>query len=408
MATTTPNYDINYDDERLVDVKTQEQTALTENEQLYGGMIENVDQYYTGLQEQSKEYADKQAQLQQQNTDFAIEQINQQKQQAQKDYTKEQSGAYVDWQKQSNQYGAQAEQMASQGMAGSGYSESSQVGMYNTYQNRVAVARESLNKTMMNFDNNIQQAILQNNSALAEIYYNAHREQLELSLESFQYKNTLLIEQANKQQELKQFYSNEYQNVLNQMNTENALAESVRQANMQQDNWQKEYEQTIAEYNEGIRQFNEQIKLEREKMTAEAEQKAKELELARDQLEEDKRQANLSYQAKVVQNTPVVKGGNTGTQISTQYYNGTIAENVGGFGYMGKDNNGVAYQPKGVYENGEAVELTKSGKTAKQMLGKGITNSSGVNIEKQNVWKGDKYYYIWNGTANTYEIVGTV
>ena len=371
-------------------------------------MIENVDQYYTGLQEQSKEYADKQAQLQQKNTDFAIEQINQQKDQAKKDYTKEQSGAYVDWQKQSNQYGAQAEQMASQGMAGSGFSESSQVGMYNTYQNRVAVARESLNKTMMNFDNNIQQAILQNNSALAEIYYNAHREQLELSLESFQNKNTLLIEQANKQQELKQFHSNEYQNVLNQMNTENALAESVRQANMQQENWEKEFEQTIAEYNERIRQFNEQIKLEREKMTAEAEQNAKELELARDQLEEEKRQANLSYQAKVVQNTPVVKGGDTGTQISTQYYNGSIAENVGGFGYMGKDNNGVAYQPKGVYENGKAVKLAKSGKTAKQMLGKGITNSSGVNIENQNVWKGDKYYYIWNGTANTYEIVGTV
>ena len=403
MATTTPNYDINYDDERLVDVKTQEQTALTENEQLYGGMIENVDQYYTGLQEQSKEYADKQAQLQQENTDFAIEQINQQKDQAKKDYTKEQSGAYVDWQKQSNQYGAQAEQMASQGMAGSGYSESSQVGMYNTYQNRVAVARESLNKTMMNFDNNIQQAILQNNSALAEIYYNAHREQLELSLESFQYKNTLLIEQANKQQELKQFYSNEYQNVLNQMNTENAMAENVRQFNEQQalerEQMQKSYELQLAELAEKKRQFDEEMARLKKLDDEEAQRKAQELELQRRQVVAQEKEVQSKIDNLVIEKDPVVEDDPEAKIEKDPETKKQTTSNSNTFGNSASTmkksdyyfSNG--YQPQ--YINNK--KLSKSGVTIGAVFG----SSLGLPTS-QNIWKAGAKYYVWDGSSRSY------
>ena len=133
-----------------------------------------TDQYYQEQINASKEWADKQSQLQQEQTDFAIEKIEQQKEQAKQDYTKEQSGAYVDWQKQSgayvdwqkqsNQYGANAEAMASQGMAGTGYSESSQVSMYNTYQNRVTTAKEAYSRAILNYNNAITEARLQNNS----------------------------------------------------------------------------------------------------------------------------------------------------------------------------------------------------------------------------------------------------
>ena len=194
----TPNYSVNYDDQRFTEVETDKKAALTEVEQTYGGMISQSDQYYNAQIDAAKQWADKQSQIQQEKTDFAIEQINQQKDQAKQDYTKEQSGAYVDWQKQSNQYGANAEQMAAQGMGGTGYSESAQVSMFNTYQNRVATARESYNRAVLNYDNAIKDAQLQNNAALAEIAYNALQTQLELSLQGFQYKNTLIIEQANK------------------------------------------------------------------------------------------------------------------------------------------------------------------------------------------------------------------
>ena len=137
----------------------------------------------------------------------------------------------VDWQKQSNAYGANAEAMAAQGMAKSGYAESSQVSMYNTYQNRVATAREAYNLAVINYNNSIKDAQLQNNSILAEIAYETLQKQLELSLQGFQYKNQLVLELADKKREINNTYYSRYQDVLKQINTENALAEEVRQYN---------------------------------------------------------------------------------------------------------------------------------------------------------------------------------
>ena len=226
-----PTYDINYEDERFAQVEADKNNALTELEETYSGMIENSDKYYDNLIQSSKDWADQQSQLQQEKTDFTIEQINQQKDKAEKDYIKEQSGAYVDWQKQSNQYGSEAEKMASAGLTNTGFSESSQVSMYNTYQNRVATARESFNNAVLNYNNSIKDAQLQNNSILAEIAYNSLQQQLELSLQGFQYKNNLILEQASKKTELNNTYYNRYLDVLNQINTENAMAEDVRQFN---------------------------------------------------------------------------------------------------------------------------------------------------------------------------------
>lgn len=306
MAT---NYDINYEDERFGKVESDKQQALTEVEQTYGGMIEQSDSYFQAQIDASKQWGEQQQQLQQEQTDFAIEQIEQQKGQANKDYTKEQSGAYTDWQKQSDKYGVNAEQMATSGLTNTGFSESSQVSMYNTYQNRVAVARESYQKAVLNYNNAIKDAQLQNNSKLAEIAYQALQTQLELSLQGFQYKNQLIIEQANKKQEIDNTYYSRYQDVLNQMNTENAMAEEIRQYNetlaMQKQQLQEEirqYEQNYAlqvkQYEESIRQFNLEIERLRAKDKAEAEAEARRLELQKRQLEQQQKEAEREYQLK--------------------------------------------------------------------------------------------------------------
>lgn len=224
-------YDINYDDTRFQQVQSDKSAALNEIDNVYQGMIDQSDSFYQAQIDASKQWAEQQSQLQQEKSDFAIDQIEQQKAQAQQDYTKEQSGAYVDWQKQSNQYGVNAEQMAAAGMTNTGYSESSQVAMYNTYQNRVATARESFQKAVLNYNNSITEARLHNNSLLAEIAYNSLQQQLELSLQGFQYKNNLLLEKAAQRLEVENMYYNRYQDVLAQINREIALAEQMRQYN---------------------------------------------------------------------------------------------------------------------------------------------------------------------------------
>ena len=222
---------VNYDDKRFTEVESQKSEALKDLDNTYDGMIESSQKGYNDQIQASKDWVDKQTEIQNEKTDFAIEEINQQKDQTRKDYLKEQSGAYVDWQKQSNQYGAKAEQQASMGMANSGYSESSQVSMYNTYQNRVAAARESYSRAVLNYDNAIKEAKLQNNSLLAEIAYQGLREQLALGIEAMQYKNSLIIQKTSEKRAIDTDYYNRWKDVLSQINTENTLAEQQRQFN---------------------------------------------------------------------------------------------------------------------------------------------------------------------------------
>ena len=236
---------VNYDDERFTEVTADKNDAIKESDTMYNDIIADSTKGYDDQIQASKDWVETQTDLQNKKTDFAIDEINQQKEQTRKDYLKEQSGAYVDWQKQSNQYGVNAEQMAATGMTGTGYSESSQVRMYTAYQNRVAVARESYTRAVLNYDNAIKEARLQNSSILAEIAYQGLSEQLKLGLEAMQYKNALLLEKAKAKREIDSEYYSRWRDVLSQINTENALAEQQRQfdANMafqkEQFEWQK-------------------------------------------------------------------------------------------------------------------------------------------------------------------------
>ena len=436
MAT---NYDINYNDKRFQEVESDKKQALTDLEKTYGGMISESDKYYQAQIDASKQWADKQSQIQQEKTDFAIEQIEQQKAQAGKDYTREQSGAYVDWQKESNRYGANAERFADQGLMNTGYSESSQVSMFNTYQNRVATARESYNQAILNYNNAIKDARLQNNAVLAEIAYNSLQQQLELSLQGFQYKNQLIIDKANKKTELDEQYYNRYKDVLNQMNTENALAEEVRQYNqnyalqLKQYNeevrqFNKTHDLKVEEYNESIRQFNEEIKRLKAKDEQEHALEIKKLEqqkeLAEAQLEEEQRQFNESLKASESSGGSSItkssggsskSGGSSSSShssgsrsfgkgaedptnyaVSTPYYRGNLNSDAKKYGTF---SNG--YQPKGISGHG-ALEKTGDQINVQTQIKYGSGKGTKQNV-LQNIWKAqDGTYWYWDGKGNKY------
>lgn len=275
--------EVNYEDKRFEQVEADKNAAMQEIDQTYGNMVDQSDSFYQQQIEASKQWADTQSQLQQEQTDFTIEQIEQQKAQAQKDYTKEQSAAYVDWKKQSQQHGVNAEQMASAGMTNTGFSESSQVSMYNTYQNRVATAREVFNQAILAYDNNIKEARLQNNAVLAEIAFQSLQQQLELSLQGFQYKNQLILDQTNKKLEVDNMYYSRYQDVLDQINHENAFAEEVRQ-------WNESMAFEKEKFDESTRQWNESIALEREKFDEDIRQYNESITLERKKFDESIRQ----------------------------------------------------------------------------------------------------------------------
>lgn len=224
MASTTNDY-------RLTNVVNEKNTAMNDMNSKYDNMINESQNYYNNLINNTKDWTNKQQALQQANTNFTVDKIEQEKAQSQKDYIKEQKSAYADYQKAIDEYGVNAEQRASTGMNNTGYSETSQMTAFNTYQNRYSSARDSYNKAVLNYDNSIKEAMLQNNSTLAQLAYEGLQQELELALQGFQYKNELVQQQFSNKLSLENLYETKYNNVLSQINTENALAEQQRQFN---------------------------------------------------------------------------------------------------------------------------------------------------------------------------------
>lgn len=242
-------YDIDEKDERLTEVEKQGNDmlsgyqadmdkALDANKSALDGINANLEKGQAALEKSANA-----------QTEFAIDEIERQKAQAQKDYIKEQSAAYKDYQKQVDPYGVNAEKMAGAGLTDTGYAESSKVSMWNQYQTRFTVARESIQRTFDNFNAKIAEARMQNSATLAQIAYDTMIKQVEYEL-TFAMKNTELLTQMAGQkvaikQQNRQNYMAVYQQLIQEAQYDASMAEQKRQfdANMafqrEQFNWQK-------------------------------------------------------------------------------------------------------------------------------------------------------------------------
>lgn len=229
MATNL-TYDPN--DSRLTDVENEESAALAQNQANYNTAYDTAKNAYESAinnydieNENSDPY--KQTQIANKALNQNLAEIEQNKSNTEKDYAKEQAGAYIDWQKQKDPYGANAEKMASAGLTNTGYSESSNTAMYVAYQNRVSVARDSFSRAMTEYENQMNQAKIANDTLLAEIAVSALQKKAELAIEWAQYENTLLQNFTNKQLAIKESYADRYSKIVSAIQEEayhNSLA----------------------------------------------------------------------------------------------------------------------------------------------------------------------------------------
>ena len=218
-------------------------------------------------------------------TNQAIAEIEQEREQNEKDYIKEQAASYADWQKQSDAYGVNAEKMASNGLTRSGYSESSQVQMYSDYQARVTSARETFKRAELNFTNAITNARLQNNAALAQIALDAFQKQSEIAIQGLTAKNGLLSEWTSQKIAVNTMYDNRYQTILDQIYREEQMqlerekmAQDAAQFAAQQAQSQAQFEASMQFSQEELNWKKTQDQLNREeaaKETAKTEQEEK-------------------------------------------------------------------------------------------------------------------------------------
>ena len=139
------------------------------------------------------------------NTKQTLNEIEQQRKYTQQDFNKEARGAYQDYKNLVNPYGVQAENIYSNGLGNSGYSETSKLNAYNTYQNRYATARESTDRLMEDFNNQMTQAQLEGNRELAQVALNKLQTQMDNLWNQLNFDSSLTQNKANYNQWLEQF-----------------------------------------------------------------------------------------------------------------------------------------------------------------------------------------------------------
>lgn len=327
-----PNETINMQDSRLTTIENQRGQDITNTQNEYNQMIGNTDQFYQNQINAAQASADAQAKAQQASTEQQIKEINQQREKTERDYQKEQRGAYTDYQKQVNEYGVNAEVMAARGLSGTGYSESSQVSMYNAYQQRVATARQSLADSQQNYDNLIAQARLSNDTRQAEIAAELARQQAEYALQGFQYKNTLIESRQQQLNQLNSRYDARYNTMLGIMQNEIEGRRQNFQANVNILTQAEKNRQWAAEFDEGNRRFEAE-------MAQKQKQYDRELELQREQLAFNRQKWQQEY-ALERQRLQASSSSSTSRSVSS----GTSRGVSSGTTNSGKTSNGLVYK----------------------------------------------------------------
>lgn len=166
------------------------------------------------------------------STQQTIDEIERNKKKAEEEALKTNKALYTDYQKQINPYGVNAENMAEQGLLGSGVSESAKTSYYNTYQNARTEAQNNANTIKADFDAQITQARQNGDLQLAQS-----------ALEMYQQKIQDLYNTYNLKFNQDQFNHQKEQDALTQSNWEKEYNQALQQAQ-----WEQQFNQAQFDY----------------------------------------------------------------------------------------------------------------------------------------------------------------
>lgn len=164
----------------------------------------------------------------------AQNEVDRQKQEITDEATKQGRALFTDYQKQVDPYGARAEQLQANGLANSGYAESSKVRMYNDYQRNVTSLMTNATKLKSEADFNMNQA-----------YIDADIQKAQNSLALYQQQAQLLLTEYDLKNDRDKFeYQKERDRIADEQ-WERQFAFQQQQADLQQSNWERQYQASL-------------------------------------------------------------------------------------------------------------------------------------------------------------------
>lgn len=190
--------------------------------------IENLtNQQNSMLDESLKQQQD----IVEKQTQMNVDALERNKQEIDQQTKKTNQGLYTEYKKASNPYGVNAEQTYAKGLGNSGYAETTQTNLYNTYQKNVTDTINNAQKLKSDFDFQISQARQNGDITLAQNALQIYMQKMELLTQEYELRN-------NREQYL---YQKE-QDALQQSNWEKEYAYQQQRDQVSDQQWQQSFD----------------------------------------------------------------------------------------------------------------------------------------------------------------------
>ena len=202
---------------------------------------EDIDRLVNRQGQMLDESLQKQNDIINKQTQMQVDSLARQKEDIDKETTQQNRAIYQDYRKATNPFGQQAENLAGQGLANSGYAETTQSRLYNTYQNNITSTLNNARQLKSDVDFQIQQARQTGDITLAQNQLELYKQKLQLLSQEYDLRNNReqflyqksqdALAQSNWQQEF------DYQKTQNDRNYDYQLSRDK----VADDQWLKNY-----------------------------------------------------------------------------------------------------------------------------------------------------------------------
>ena len=248
------------------------------------------------------ESLNKQQDIVNKQTQMNIDTLQRQKDEVDKDATKTNRALYTEYRKANNPYGANAEQLASKGLGNSGYAETTQTNLYNTYQKNVTDTLNNARSLKSDFDFQMSQARQNGDITMAQNALAIYNQKLQLLTQNYELRNNR--EQFLYQQQRDKVSDNQWQQTFDYQKSRDKVSDNQWNKNFeyQQNRDQVSDEQWNRNFENQLRQWEQEYNYQksRDKVSDSQWQKTYDYQKNRDKVSDSQweKEYELSKKAK--------------------------------------------------------------------------------------------------------------
>ena len=150
---------------------------------------EDIDKYVANYNQMLDKSLQQQNDIVNKQTQMQVDSLGRQKEDIDRETVQQNRALYQDYKKNSNPFGQQAENLAGQGLANSGYAETTQARMYNTYQNNITATLNNARQLKADVDFQINQARQTGDITLAQNALQLYNQRMQLLSQEYDMRN---------------------------------------------------------------------------------------------------------------------------------------------------------------------------------------------------------------------------